>query len=436
MKRTSGSRLKGLSIAFICSEAPPNVRGGLGRYVERIIPHLTQQAGEVHVLTFNFPVAGKSYEQRGNLRTYRVSSFGWIRNALANNRFRTELGRNVVTALNYVVVNLRIFLKLSALIRRHSIDIVSIHDWLTSISGILCRLVFRKKVVFHIHSTEISMNHWSHNQDVFSRTIALLEKTMARFASSVIVPSEEFRLLLAKHRFQQQKITAIHHGFDDDGIGQIRALSPPEIKTRVGQIRGKLNLDESHKVIVYAGRYSHHKGILSLVDAMELVTRVIPEVKLLLIGTVLDLTHQKREILKKISECEQKGSIVPYRTFIPSNELYLHFLMADLCVFPSIFEPFGLVAVEAMALERPVILGKGFSRSIAYVSSQEGQKSPADRRTALQLKSERPAELAEKIVYLLHEPDKGREMARRAKEHVSSQFSWTKAAAETLQCYA
>ncbi len=100
--------------------------------------------------------------------------------------------------------------------------------------------------------------------------------------------------------------------------------------------------------------------------------------------------------------------------------------MAQLCIFPSVYEPFGLASVEAMATGAPVILSPGFSSIISG-----DPQAPAAFRTA----KDDPTELADLINSLIAHPERAAEIGERGREHVRSTFSWTTCAYQTIAVY-
>jgi glycogen(starch) synthase len=100
--------------------------------------------------------------------------------------------------------------------------------------------------------------------------------------------------------------------------------------------------------------------------------------------------------------------------------------MADLCVFPSLFEPFGLVATEAMALARPVILGDGFSRLFL---------GDPDRPAVRYVRSADPGSIADAVIDLMHDPAARRALAANGERFVRERLSWARTAKETIEVY-
>jgi glycogen(starch) synthase len=104
-----------------------------------------------------------------------------------------------------------------------------------------------------------------------------------------------------------------------------------------------------------------------------------------------------------------------------------HTILADICIFPSLYEPFGLVAIEAMSLGKAVILGYGFPRIFSG--------DDPDKPTAVFVERDDPDLLASEIINLLHNPDRRQSMGKAAKKFIKKTFSWEKTVAQTIKVY-
>jgi glycogen synthase len=345
-----------MRVHVVCAEVPPHVVGGLGRYAERTLGRL---AAEVPVTV---------HAQDGARPARRGA-------------------RLVARNLAYTA---RSTARILASPRRGAV--VAVHDWMGCLTGLACRLAGRP-VVFHVHNRELS----TAPRTALGRGLAALEAAMARLAAATIVPTSTMRTELAARGWPRVRV--VPHGAGDPGPDRL----PDDVRARY----------PAGPLLVYAGRYSAAKGVPTLLDAL---TR-LPGVTLVLCGDGSPHTAEAADVAALIADLGLAGRAIALRRFLPAAELAAHFLAADACVFPSTYEPFGLVAVEAMALGRPVVVGPGYAPEVA---------GPARRCAA-----DDPAELAELIGQALADPAAG----PAGREHARS-FDWDRTVAATLRCYA
>lgn len=355
----------------VCPEVPPHVVGGLGRYAERMIRALAEAGAPVTVLAAG---AGPRAERHGSVTIRRLPPRG----PAPSGRGPRLIGRNLLYSARATY----------AILRRPRRDVVAVHDWMGCLTGIACRLAGRR-VVFHVHNTEL-------------RALAALETAQARLATAIVVPSSTMGTELVGRGWPADRIRVIPHGADD-----------PALDVDPGEAKAVRDRYPPGPLLVFAGRLSAAKGVPTLLAAM----RELPDVTLVLCGDGSPHTDEGALVSAAIRDLGLAGRVVALRRFLPAAEVYAHFLAADVCVFPSRYEPFGLVAVEAMALGRPVVLGPGHAPELG---------------PALRCTGEDPRELAALIRRALA----GEAPVDAAREHVTRTFRWSRTAAETLRCYA
>jgi glycogen(starch) synthase len=198
-------------------------------------------------------------------------------------------------------------------------------------------------------------------------------------------------------------------------------ICDPDPLDRVRTIKLDLKIKDTEKVIVYIGRLIFLKGTLTLIEAMKHITREINGVRLVLVGE-----GNRRKLTRMVRSLGLDDHIYLYHRFLGDEEVLYHYLMADICIFPSIYEPFGLVALEAMSLGKPVILGNGFSRVF------EGIR---DTPNALYVDPLSPEDIASKAVELLKDEATAMEMGRRARQYIRENFRPNKVVELTLDIY-
>jgi glycosyltransferase involved in cell wall biosynthesis len=133
------------------------------------------------------------------------------------------------------------------------------------------------------------------------------------------------------------------------------------------------------------------------------------------VGVGFPGTEESAVVHRTVDELGLGRAVRVYDAYLPQDELARHYDLADVCVFPSTFEPFGLVSVEAMAHGRPTVLGPAFSRVITH-----DDRGPV----VLQSRRDDSGELAGLLLRVLGDPAAAAELAERGRRHVEQRFIW------------
>jgi glycogen synthase len=151
-----------------------------------------------------------------------------------------------------------------------------------------------------------------------------------------------------------------------------------------------------------------------------------PNTKLVILGK----GEEQADIVEIAERLNIKDKIVYRFDFVSEDERILHYAAADVCIFPSIYEPFGIVSLEAMAMEKPVVVGArgvvGFKEQIV--------NSGADQN-GVHINGEDPADIAWGIQATLRDPDKAKNWGENGRKHVLEYFTWRKVAEQTSKIY-
>ena len=124
-------------------------------------------------------------------------------------------------------------------------------------------------------------------------------------------------------------------------------------KEDVASIRSKYGIPNDWNMILFVGRLAWVKGVRNILQAMPTVLKEFPNTKLVILGK----GEEQRDIVETADRLNIKNNMVYRFDFVPESERILHYAASDLCVFPSTYEPFGIVSLEAMAMEKPVVVG-------------------------------------------------------------------------------
>ncbi|MGP4022431.1 glycosyltransferase family 4 protein [Actinomadura sp. 3N407] len=407
-----------MRIAYIVNQFPPSVTTGLGRYVELITPYLAREH-RLAVCTLN-DGRGPVHHASGTVTVYRP--LGRVLGAI-NRRRRLNRTRGIeflLLTLNVVVSNWRYFLRLRRLGRDERPDLVAVHDTTNFLCGLLCHYVLRLPVVLHVHTTEYGIAPQRSISDPL-RVFAAVERWLARVARRVVVPTPEVRDQLTAAGWDRTPIDVVYLGGTFERVLADPALDRDELRLGAAALRSRLTIPPDDPVLLFVGRLERQKGIYELLEAMRSVRKDVPGVRLVLVGEGDDAG-----VARIVAETGLDGHVLTSGGFVGGRALLEYYAMADACVFPSLFEPFGLVATESMALARPTILGAGFSRVFL---------GDADRPAARFIAGTGPDAVADAVTEVLTDPKLRAALAEHGERLVRERLSWARTASETLAVY-
>ncbi len=170
------------------------------------------------------------------------------------------------------------------------------------------------------------------------------------------------------------------------------------------------------------GRIERQKGVYQLLEAMREAADAVPGLRLVIVGE-----GDEVGLRRIVATTGLRGRVLTSGGFVEGQALLEYYELADACVFPSLFEPFGLVATEAMALSRATILGDGFSR----IFLGDDPARPAVRF----VRASEPDDIARGVIEIMTDTGLRRGLAERGERFVRESLSWSRAAAETVEVY-
>ncbi|MDB5195006.1 MAG: hypothetical protein JWO84_190 [Parcubacteria group bacterium] len=274
-------------------------------------------------------------------------------------------------------------------------DVIYAHDWLSFGAGMHAKRLTGKPLIAHVHATEFerSGGH-SLNQHIFE-----LEKEGLHFADRVIAVSERTKQIIMRHYgVPAEKIAVVHNGIDIH-----TALTPSTAPSRLTKLK-----ENGTKIVLFMGRITLQKGPDYFVRAAKRVLEHDPKVLFVVAGSG-DMERSTMELAASLGI----GEHVLFTGFLRGQEQYETCALADLFVMPSVAEPFGLAALEAMRIGTPVL-----------VSKQSGIAEAA--RHLLTADFWDTEEMANKMLFLLDSPELAQTLSRKAKRE-SSLLTWTRA---------
>lgn len=408
-----------MRIGFFVWEYPPRLVGGLGTYAEYITREFIELGHDVTVFTLN----------PGNLKTREVWRGVEVHRPLiadASNVFPfivTEdlkrWGTNIRFFNDIFIYNILSATKfINQLVRKDNVhyDVVCVHDWLSSIAGMIMKNETKIPVVFHVHSTE-----WGRSGGQGSTVVSYLEHSMAEVADHIITVSYAMRDDLIRHGWNAPKISVVWNGVDPERYDPEKC-APEDVR----RLREKYGVGEDGQMILFLGRLTWVKGVRNLVQAMPLVLGEYPKAKLVILGK----GEMEKDIIETAGRLGVKDNVICNFEFVPEDERILHYAASDVCVFPSVYEPFGIVSLEAMAMKKPVVVG---ARGVVGFREQVVASGP--EQNGVHVNGEDPADIAWGIKEVLRDPQRAKVWGENGRNRVQQYFTWRKVAEETIEIY-
>jgi len=293
-------------------------------------------------------------------------------------------------------------------------DLLVSHDWLAALAGIISRRNLDAPFVFHFHSTEQGRN------PAGSQTIKDIERLSAAVADRIITVSYAMRDELVKNGYPEQKIRVLYNGVDEKKYDATRFSS-----RQVEAFREKIGIGSS-LMIFFIGRLTWVKGADTLVRAMTHIIKEIPDAKLVIVG----MGEMEKMLSQMVHDLHlEENSILHFR-MVPEEERLLYYAASDVAVFPSKYEPFGIVCTEAMSMEKPVVVGargtSGFREQVIPTG---------DGICGYHINPYDPLDIAKYIVDILKRPDLAATMGKNGRNRVLEQFTWDIVSEKTLGVY-
>ncbi len=400
-----------MKIAILTNEYPPNIYGGAGVHVQYLVRELTSGQGngaDVHVLCF-----GDQNLRGKNLRV-----------------------RGVDLDLPYAVQGLKHPQLLRILIRDAAMtgaldaaDILHCHTWYTHLAGCILKQLVGGKLVLTTHSLE-PHRPWKAEQlgPVYNAS-SWIEKTAYENADGVIAVSQSMKDDVRElYGVPEEKIHVIPNGIDVD---EYRPLRNPGALRRYG-------IDCDKPFILFVGRMTRQKGILHLLNA---VPHIRTDAQIVLCAGAADTRSLEEEISARIEEVRRQSGkkVVWIPQLVRKPDIINIYSEAALFVCPSIYEPFGIINLEAMSCGTPVVASAVGGIPEVVVHGETGLLvpfAPSDQGNPEPKDPDRfSRDLAAAVDSLLSEPERIERMRSQARLHVETSFSWKSIARQTLNFY-
>ena len=408
-------------MAVLVYEYPPKIVGGLGTYAAEITRKFVLMDHDVTVFTMNDDEGALPTREiwRGIEihRPLHIDISDSLPDVLAEDI--KKWGRGIQLFSKILVYNYLSASKLvNELIRKENFkyDIVIAHDWLSAISGITIKKEVKLPFAFHVHSTEKGRT-LGNGSDVVSN----IELHGAVAADLIVTVSYAMKDELIKLGFPKEKIQVCYNGVDP------QKYNPETVNTEdVRKIRESYGIQEDELMILFLGRLVGVKGVDKLIMAMPHVLQKYPKAKLVVVG----VGELQEYLVNLVNILRLPNSVKLNFNFIPEKERILHYAACDIAVFPSLYEPFGIVALEAMSMERPVVVGAAGVSGMREIVICCGED-----QCGFHIDPNNPSDIAWGINSALESPEKRKWLGKNGRQRVLEEFTWDKIAEKTIELY-
>lgn len=382
-----------MKVLMLSWEYPPKSVGGLAQHVYDLTNALAESGVEVHLITSGGKGA-PAHEQAGGVNVYRVEPY-----RVSSPDFVTWVAQFNVALLERAI---------PLLTENGDFHMLHAHDWLVAYAARAIKHAGQLPLVVTIHATEYGRNNGLHNDT--QRHISDIEWWLTYEAWRVIVCSHYMEGEI-KNVFQipQDKVAVIPNGVDADNYtSRSRKASRDQYAA------------PDEKIIFYVGRLVREKGVQVLLDAAPHILTYHPQTKFVIAGKGPFL-----EPLKRQAAALGIANRVYFTGYIDDDLRNNLYSWADVAVFPSLYEPFGIVALEAMAARTPVVVADSGGLGEIVRHGEDG----------LLTYSGNSHSLAQNILAIIKQPKLSEKLKENAYRRVISEFNWNNIARQTTEVY-
>ncbi len=395
-----------MKVIFYTREYPPNVYGGAGVHVEYLAKELSRFM-EVEVRCFG--------DQDSTDEHLRILGF--------NSDFLPTI--NTKSELSPIFKTLNTCIQMNGGVM--NADLVHCHTWYAQFAGILSKLCYGTPLIVTTHSLE-PLRPWKREQlgrgyDASS----WIEKTAIEMADAVIAVSQETKLDVLRHfDLDEKKISVIYNGIDLDEYKFTADTSALE----------KYGIDPSRPYVLFVGRITRQKGIIHLVNAIKYIDRAT---QIVLCAGAPDTEAIGREMKVSVEEVQKiRSNVIWIAEMVSKKEVIQLYSHAAVFCCPSIYEPFGIINIEAMACKTAVVASNvGGIKEV--VNRDTGILVPLEQEKTAPFEASDPdkfsRDLADAINTLMSNEKLRETMGANGRERVEKYFDWKAIARQTEDLY-
>ena len=383
-----------MKILMLTWEYPPRIVGGIARVVHDLSHRLIKDGHDVTVVTYkegNTP----DFEDDKGVKVYRIGNYMINPNNFID--WIMQMNFNLVAKANEIIA------------KEGNFDVIHAHDWLVAYAAKTLKNSYGTPIVATIHATEAGRNSGIHDET--QRYINDTEWMLTYEASEVIVNSNYMKNELQRlFGLPFEKINVVPNGVNLNLYSGIE---------RDYEFRRQYAAD-NEKIILFVGRLVYEKGIQHLIAAMPKILDKYHDSKLVIAGKGGMIDELKAQV-----NAMGISNKVYFTGYLNSKQVVKMYKCADVAVFPSTYEPFGIVALEGMLSGTPVVVSDVGGLNEIVQHGENGMKSYAGN----------PNSLADSIISLLYDPALCMKVAKNAKAKVKAEYNWQKIAQDTHFAY-
>ena len=383
-----------MKILMLTWEYPPRVVGGIARVVYDLSKTLIKDGHDVTVVTYREGDVPYFEDDKG-VKVYRVDNYMINPNNFID--WIMQLNFNLIAKANELIA------------KEGNFDVIHAHDWLVAYAAKTLKNSYNIPIVATIHATESGRNSGIHDET--QRYINDTEWMLTYEASEVIVNSNYMKSELQRlFGLPYEKINVVPNGVNLNLFNGIE---------RDYNFRRKFAMD-NEKIILFMGRLVYEKGIQHLIAAMPKILNGYHDAKLVICGKggMIDELRAEANSLG----ISQK---VYFAGYMNGKDVQRMYKAADIAVFPSTYEPFGIVALEAMLSENPVVVSDIGGLNEIVQHRENGMKAYCGN----------PNSIADSILELLYDHKLCADIVKKAKNKVRNEYNWSKIAQDTHFAY-
>ena len=384
-----------MKILMLTWEYPPRIVGGIARVVNDLSKRLIKDGHEVTVVTYRDSADVPEYENDKGVNVYRVDNY-----MIHPNNF-----------IDWIMqLNFNMLSKATEIINKEGgFDVIHAHDWLVTYAAKSLKNAYDIPIVATIHATEAGRNSGIHDET--QRYINDTEWLLTYEATEVIVNSNYMKNEIQRlFGLPFDKINVIPNGINLSNFTGIE---------RDYDFRRQYAMD-NEKIILYVGRLVYEKGVQHLIAAMPKILSNYNDAKLIIAGRggMMD------ELRAEASNLGLNDKIY-FTGYLNSKQVQKMYKCADVAVFPSTYEPFGIVALEAMLAGVPTVVSDVGGLDEIVTHGVDGMKSYAGNANSI----------ADSVTALLYDHQLATNVSKKAKQKVKDQFNWETIAQDTHFAY-
>lgn len=380
-----------MRILHLTSEYPPFLLGGLGTHVTELTKALSEIENiNITVCAWKYPTAADTKLSRPNKVSYMLAEHIFDYSPIN--------GAHEILLSNFGVIS-------KVLSENKKFDIIHAHDFVSGYAGLTLKQILKIPFVVTLHDTILGRTKSLGNQltpfnELFSNTqIGLVNNSNLTICVSSSLKDE----IKSLYKVEHNNIKVVHNG-----------ITPLDIKKENYYLNKQIK-------ILFLGRFAPEKGIVDLIDAVYQLRNEGIDILLNLVGRINNYAH---ELGKKIDTLNLNDCIL-FKGFLSGTELTNEIINSDLCVIPSWYEPFGIVAIEACSLGLPVIatdvggLGETIKNEV----------------TGIKIPSKHPESIIKACKRLIQDDNLRIKLGTSARKYVNKNYTWNHIAKKTLVLY-